>query len=467
MRFIPVLLAFLFLSWSEAFPQAVVIHGTVKDSHSGEPVENANISVNGSDEGTFTDLKGQFSIRLHGFPASLRVSCIGYKPLYYTLEVMPDKSLELLLKSAVYELHEVDIKATRFSYVFRDRNYSILDYEIMDNRLLLLVFRYRLKHTELILLSAAGDTLAIEPVPELKPLTLYKDFLENVHYISSGGNAFLCRFDELRGTIDFPFKTTYDSLLRMVHSFLFKLGDRFYFEEYTPDGLGKNFGYFDSEGRKTYIQTLQNESARNMYRDDARFYNNWNETMARNQQALQPVVLPETKTPPLPRSSPLSMVPLVTEDDIHATALFHYDRINAPIVKVGENSLAVFNFSGKTIDFINPDGVMDHSVPLTLDITSDENLIAGFLGVFIHITDWKWSGKILIDEYFRDVYTTYTKNGMVQIQKIDLEKGTGVQKITIPFPFPKKIRIFQGNAYFLMKEIGMEYENWKLIRLNL
>ena len=54
---------------------------------------------------------------------------------------------------------------------------------------------------------------------------------------------------------------------------------------------------------------------------------------------------------------------------------------------------------------------------------------------------------------------------MVQIWKIDLETGKLTRSFDVPFPFPEKIEIYKGDTYFLYKDIGGEFEKWKLVKL--
>ena len=70
------------------------------------------------------------------------------------------------MRPRVYSLGEVDISAKRYRFVFKDMDYSVLDYEIMDDNILLLIFRYQLRRSELILLSLSGDTVSVVPIPE-------------------------------------------------------------------------------------------------------------------------------------------------------------------------------------------------------------------------------------------------------------------------------------------------------------
>ncbi|MGA3013177.1 MAG: carboxypeptidase-like regulatory domain-containing protein [Bacteroidales bacterium] len=187
-----------------AFSQTVTIHGIVRDNNSLTPISNVNIKINGTNEGVFTGSDGQFMLILKSIPASITITCVGYESLYYNINKVSATPIEFVLRQRTSDLGEVDITVMRFNYIFKDENYSILDYEVMGDNLLLLVFRYQLKHTELILLTRSGDTLSVASVPELKPMRLYKDFLGNIHYISSRENAFQCSYNDLLKQIEFP-----------------------------------------------------------------------------------------------------------------------------------------------------------------------------------------------------------------------------------------------------------------------
>jgi hypothetical protein len=416
-------------------PQRIQVIGIVKDELTLVPVNDVNIKINGTNKGTSSDKTGRFSLVLDKIPTSITLSCVGYEPVYYEIGKVQLKPIVFILRQTVYNLKEVDISAKKYKYVFKDQNYSVLDYEIMDDQLLLLVFRYQLKCTDLILLTLAGDTIAITQVPEMKPQCLFKDFIGNIHYISSKGNAFQCYYNDEMHQFSFPYKTTYDSLRIMLKSFLFKTSERYYFQEFTTDGFGTNIGFYDKNGHKEYIRFVSGETTRKKYSDDIKFYSN-------------------------------SGIPF-GEPDIQALKLFFYKRINMPIVCLGENNLAVFNFSEDEIELMNQKGKVYRSVPISFHKENEGNLLAALILTIGPFSDWKWRGKILVDEYYRDVYTTFQKNGMVQIRKIDLENGNLTRSYDLLFPFPEKIQVYKGDAYFLNKDIGGEFEKWKLIKVKL
>jgi len=69
----------------------------------------------------------------------------------------------------------------------------------------------------------------------------------------------------------------------------------------------------------------------------------------------------------------------------------------------------------------------------------------------------------MMDDYSHDVYTLFLKNGMVKIQRVDLETGKLKTGTMLPFPFPEKIKIYKGDAYFLVKGNGSN-DKWKLVK---
>jgi len=440
------ILVFATCSSLSTFAQIKTIHGIIKDDNSLKPISNVNIKINGTSEGVSTNEDGIFYLTLIKIPTSLTISCVGYEKLYYDIDKIPNNPLEFILRKSTYTLNEVNIKAIRYSFVFKSMNYSILDYEILDDNLLLLVFRCQLKNTELILLTRNGDTISINPLPEQKPKCFYRDFLGHVHYISTKGNAFQCVYNDILKKLEFPYRTTYDTLLRLVQSLLFIADDRLYFQEFTLDGFGKNIGYYDNQYHIQYIRTFSGETIRKKYYQDYMFNARWNNQL---------------EAANAPNSA------LYSEDDRRADKLFHFKKINAPVVKLGEDEMAIFNFSEGFIEVMNKEGNVHRTVPIVFQKENNDNLLAGLFSVFLPIADWEWSGKIYIDEYYRDVYTTFKKNGMVQIRKIDLQTGKLITSFDIPFPFPEKIEIYKGEAYFLNKDIGGDFEKWKLVKLKL
>ncbi len=457
----------LFLQTGQGVGQTIEIQGRILDQVTRVPVPNVNIQKLGTREGTITDRQGKFTFPIKKLPVTLAISCVGYQSMQFTLKTQPEKPVELFLKPAVNTLKEVDIRANRYDYLFRDNRYYILDYEIMDSSLLLLVFRSRLKNSSLIMMTMNGDTLAVAPVPETTAVSLFRDCLGNVHYISSRGNAFQCVYNSSLKTIQYPFRTSRDTLLRLVKPFLFRSGERLYFEELFPDGSGKRFGYFLPGGTKAYLQSVRDENYSEYIRKEIRFLNQWNQSLDNSMRSLRPASDPETKVPARPTQSPLGYNPIATGQDIQFSIRTLFMGNQARLFRLTDTTLALFDFVNGRVDVLTPGGTAVSHSPISFHKEADQNLVAGLLGVFIPLHDWKWTGKIHVDEYTGEVYASFRKSMSFQIRKIDLVSGKAGTGRIFPFSYPEKVRIYNGTAYFLITEIRQDCSGQRLVKFRL
>ncbi|MCX6281179.1 MAG: carboxypeptidase-like regulatory domain-containing protein [Bacteroidetes bacterium] len=86
------------------------------------------MKVLGTSTGTATDKSGRFALKLENIPVSLLFSCVGYEDEKFRVTKTPGKEFEFLLRSKAYNLKEVNITSTNYSFLFKDRDYSVLDY---------------------------------------------------------------------------------------------------------------------------------------------------------------------------------------------------------------------------------------------------------------------------------------------------------------------------------------------------
>jgi len=435
--------------------QNTLIHGIVQDEITRNPIPNVNIRVNGTTEGCFSGVDGKFTLNLDKTPCSLTITCVGYEAVYYDLRKVPARPLDLVMRKTTQLLKEVDISSKALKVVFSDRNYSVLDYEIMDDRLLLIIFRYQLKRSEVVLLTLSGDTLSIVPVPEQKPKCLFRDFLGNVHFVSTKGNAFQCYYNEMNRQLGFMAETTYDSLKLMVRPFLFVSGDRLYFRELSPDGFGARIGYIDQDHNKRYIRLFSGESARQNFYGEIRYNTKWNYQLTQSVNQLKSSIFePHNAGRGVLDHSGMKKLPFSDGFDINGLKRFYYGRINLPVVKLEANNIAVINFPEDVIEWIGRDDKIFRRVPISFHKDRASTILADLAKTLISSDEWKWGEQVYADDYYRAVYTSFKKNGIVQVRKINMNTGRLTNVFDLPYPFPEKIRIYKGDAYFLNKDNG-------------
>lgn len=418
--------------------QHLKFYGIILNEETGMPVANVNLLVRNTKNGTATNLHGKFELLPGKLPVYIDITCIGYKPLTIEVGEVMKRPVEIRLKPQVRQLESITISEQKATVVYKDADYSVLDYEIMGDNLLVLIFRYQLKRSTMLLLNPDGDTLAQVLLPELPPDKLYKDPFGNVHYFSKKGNAFQCHYDPSLDHFFFPFQTTTDSIHLMLGHFSFMLNDRLYFQEDYSNGFRTNIGYYDLEKGKRYLQAVRHDKAETDYYRDKYFFS-------------APSRAGDT---------------IYRETDERAYDFFAQNKHKTMMVKLGSDRVAVFNFSGDVIDIFDADWNRINEVPISFHNDQKYPFIAALANSFFPDDTWKWGGKLLKDDAFEAVYTSFKRHGEVRLCKIDVESGTLNNEFVIPFSFPEKIMVHRGQAYFLYKECGTEPKR-KLYKMQL
>jgi hypothetical protein len=154
-------------------------------------------------------------------------------------------------------------------------------------------------------------------------------------------------------------------------------------------------------------------------------------------------------------------------DDLHAWNYFFRKKISAPVVKLGDDSIAVFDFTDHVIKMIDGKGKEISSVAMKIGVDEEPAFLGSIFSIFIPMPYRKWNEDVIIDDYFHDAYTSYRMNGMISLSRINISEGTTGKTIDIPLPFPRKLRIYKGVVYFLSTEIGRDFEKCRLIRMKL
>ncbi|MEI6454888.1 MAG: carboxypeptidase-like regulatory domain-containing protein [bacterium] len=436
------------------YAQTDIFKGVVKDEQTLKPIPEVNIQISGTTRGTATDHSGRFSIILEQLPVSLVFSCIGYEDENYKVSELPENTVEFLLMSKAYALNEINITANNYSFLFKNKDYSVLDYELMNGNALLLIFRTLLNKSEMVLLNRSGDTLVISSLPESPPAGLYKDFLSNIHYFSRSDHAYQIFYNKGGNRMDVLYKTTVDSLEKILGSFIFRMSDRLYFQETLANGMGTIVGYYQKGSNRQIIRQYFDEKKSSEWMDDQRFYNRWNGLLASQIPSGEMSAVKFAQSPKLGQ--------YMNQFDERAYQFEFYNMI-FPVIKITDNQIAFFNFSRDFIEFLDKEGKILMNVPITFhkESVSESDTLSS---VRLSESGWRWGKVILEDEFNHNIYTTYLKNGMVKINQIDLVTGKLKKGTVIPVQYPVKMEVYDGDVYFLNKGVN---ENWKLAKCSL
>lgn len=113
-KFLIALCLFLII---QAFPvkgqEQFRIYGFVKDQLTGEKLIGANISEQGTTNGTSADYNGYFSLLVKN-PSILQVSFLGYKNFVGSFILKKDTLVNILLVSSAEQLDEIVVMVVNY-----------------------------------------------------------------------------------------------------------------------------------------------------------------------------------------------------------------------------------------------------------------------------------------------------------------------------------------------------------------
>ena len=134
-----IFLGFIIFS-SFGFSQEVIIRGTIRSSKDGLPIDNVNISIKGTNNGTSSDKDGEFTLKNIHLPAILRISHLAFFSKDVALSKDDVKKgntivLDILLSEKITNLAEVIISEKPPVYQLER---LIYDFEIDDTNLFII-----------------------------------------------------------------------------------------------------------------------------------------------------------------------------------------------------------------------------------------------------------------------------------------------------------------------------------------
>jgi hypothetical protein len=378
-------------------------YGKIVDQTSKKPIADVNLSIKGSNIGTVSGIKGEFSFFIDSLSATLIVSHVGYQPKIIILD-KTSFSLTIYLEPRIEELEEVEITARKTTAFFKDNFFAVKDYEIDSGKIYLLIYRTRLSNAEIICKDPSGATLARTSAIRFLPNRLFKDCMGYVHVLGNdSGFQIYQQRDSLHLIHPVGLKKFDDVLKDCIAS----TSETFYFQKVTNKGLSVEYYGIN---RKTLVRnslaSVNDEKKLKMLR--------------RNSEDIG--LLWQTRHPD-------SREDFVTWNYINKIL---YRPIHTSLYRMG-NYICIFNSPDRQIEFYDMEGNYSYKIGLKVDT----------------IHNGRWSNDILIDEATSLAYTAFLRSGICVIYRIDINTGLLKRILEIIHPFPQKLRIYNSDVFYL------------------
>jgi hypothetical protein len=430
---------------------SVRIAGTVFDQSSGTVLENVNIRVKGTYNGTTSDELGHFRITLEGLPATLIVSHIGYETQAVPFTLKPADEVSIYLVPRAQELPEVTVVTKKIDTVYADEHYSVLDYELTPGGIMLLIFRYRLSRSELLLTSRSGESLASLTLLPEKPTGLFGDCLGNVHLVTKER---VYQIFPVGDTLKLLYPTDIDLFVNTMKNCLFELQGRMFFRMTGINDLEVNYYSIDTATReRKMFRVIRDEFKLNL--------------LARNPEDYSALI--RSYTNPMESDwSDFKVNPGYISDSYSVeftdrfNRLAYYSPVYAPMAKL-KDVMCIFNHPGGVVELYEPSGALLRTVPIAYHSPPKKTFYGSLL--LAASGKEKWLNLVKTDPTAGKAYAIFLRpNGVQLLKEIDLQTGELTSPVELPYAFPEKINLDNGFVYFLYWTKGTN-DRKKLFRM--
>ena len=403
--------------------KATAQHKTVVYGDLG--VNNVNISILNTRNGTSSDAKGHYSLPLYdqSKPVKLYYSCIGYQDTIVSIE--PEQlrhnsiNISFKMRHINYALKEVTIRENKPEIAIHEKMVSLVTYEI--NEMGIYLIAYRNSGNALVHLSLDLDTLSILPIAR-KFDRLYKDVFGQIHLIS---------YDSTYQIGHRQLGNTYlDAELfygMKIDEFYYIMGDNaavtdsvFVIATYKSEGQELYYHYFKRGNSNGHLlEYIFDQERLDLLENHRKFDGFYGVT---SDYYTWFVMRPPKSKPCTSNKCPFPTI---------------YD----PIFSTGD-SLVLFNFEENKNEYFDKNAQMIGETPIYFHRYKKWN------GKWLMKGSWK--KEVLVDRVRKEFYAVFEDESVMSIMKIDLKTGqTKVVATLTDFHFVQLPMVNDGTLYFM------------------
>lgn len=380
------------------YSQNKSLSGFIYNSNTGDPIQEANISVIDDIHGTTTNTNGFFKLTIPNNKSKLLVTHIQY----YSLTIDTDtlgKSVKILLTPSVTELPEATVHPV--IKVSKGMLLDVIDYCFVNENLLLAGYCYRYKRKKnpwLVLLSPKGDTLFAEHIN--KEGRFFHDCFNNIHYVTEE-TAYQLIFENDSIYLGYPSPTP--EFKQVMLPCQLQSNNQLLFSMYAYNDQMLLYYLADMETEEIEeFRTITNEVTLTMLAFQNHFFS-------------------------MGGSAP-------SEADLRFEREMMYDSVFAPVVLV-HDTIALINYLDEKIEWYD---------------TCFNKL--GSTGILFQKNRF-CKEELIRDPITEKIYAVFLRNGKTKIQPIDISTGKTGSSISIPdFKWIDNIQAYNGNLYFLYRQ---------------
>jgi hypothetical protein len=400
---------------TEAHSQSKVM-GQIRDAKTEEFLGGVVVTQVGQTGGAVTDSLGHFSLSVVGKYPVLKLQYLGYETLQQNLDLSKGLWYNFYMTEDPFVLPTTTITAGELQTVHPNKKATIIDYEFLEDKILMVVFDPNRKHNVLQLFSDDLRQLTEVDDPFDPPTALETDCMGAKQCISK---RFAAQIDYRYESLILR-KDSIETYHRVMSPCLASLDSTYFFAD-DPNAHTRRFFYIDQTERKYHLlyATIDSNARRTI----------------QDEEAMMKI------------SSPLASVGIESSEgsrhqmrqDFQSGLNQRYlYTVQAPPsyvpIKVIANKIRIFDHIQSRIVTFDANGEL-------LDKVAIDYPKMKF-----------WKREIFTDDAHQKAFTLSEKDGYTTVHEIDLTNGKLADHWELPKQFVRKVMVRNGFIYFLYRD---------------
>lgn len=392
-----------------------IISGKIIDFDTKKPIDHVIITDFKTNLSFQSNENGYFEKTTADKVVILIISKLGYESQTVKINQFTKFPLNIAMKVRTLDLSEVAIVAEKPVKRLVDNSFYILDYQFMDNNILLLGEMNEKQMAKLIDLN--GKEICRLSLKEEHYESIFKDCFNNIHLVGKFHTNQIYFANSSLNLLDDIKRRLFDSLLVPC---ILNNNDNLYFETLLNKRQTKTFFVINKTTKeKSGLGIFSDEFKINMLKNEGAFltakYGNTDEKNTMGGVSADDLRASRRK-----------------EDDINFAARIIYTDAYIPIL-LNNDTITVFNHPNSLIH------------QYSINNTEVELQVMEYN----HYKNWK--PLVISDEVKHKFYTTFLHDGIISLGEINLKNGKINKRFKLTHTFPKNIKVKNGIVYYLYR----------------
>lgn len=435
--FAVILLNIPFFLYSQNRADIITVKGKIT-SENNIPLSSANI-INIEDKtGTQSDKSGEYTLTVKA-PATISVSHIGFqtREITVTRELLNDPSqdtltINVVLKSAVKELKPVEITAEEIQSVHDKPGITILDYEFVNDNILLLISEN--KKNRLRLIQTGTDSIIKDTLLKFKADKLFRDCFNSIQVLSKDSSYQLHIISPAiyiyKGE---PVKQFNSFVLPCVAS----TPGYLLLKHYGPHNQSVIYSSINKTTKsKKLLMKIVNSESENFAKEEVAYAAHLKRRLG-DAHEMGDIYGPGV----------LRMI-----YDMKQSQWFYATTLTRPTyhpLKQIKDSIFIFNYITDSV-YVYNEAEFERAFPIKYHYEQG------------------WKNEIITDATMQSAYAKFINSGIVYLYRVSLNTGTVLNQYRLEqHIFPENIKVKDNYAYYLYTDSKANFPQKKLFRQKL